>query len=54
MGWGHLKIFFSRTIGPILIRLDTDYPWVMGIQISSKEGDNLFPRGDNRESVKIH
>jgi hypothetical protein len=25
MGWGHLKIF-SRTIGPILTRLDTNHP----------------------------
>jgi hypothetical protein len=30
MGWGHLKIFFSRTIGPILTRLDTNYPWIKG------------------------
>jgi hypothetical protein len=27
MGWGHLKIFFSRTTGPILIRLGTNHPW---------------------------
>jgi hypothetical protein len=54
MGSGHIKIFFSRTIGPILTRLDTNYPWVMGIQISSKEGDSPFPRGDNSERVKIH
>jgi hypothetical protein len=26
MGWGHLKIFFSRTTGPILTRLGTDHP----------------------------
>jgi hypothetical protein len=26
MGWGLLKIFFSRTTGPIIIRLDTNYP----------------------------
>jgi hypothetical protein len=25
MGWGHLKIFFSRTSGPILTRLGTDH-----------------------------
>jgi hypothetical protein len=25
MGWGHLKIFFSRTTGPISIRLGTNY-----------------------------
>jgi hypothetical protein len=27
MGWSHLKIFFSRTTGPILIRLGTNHPW---------------------------
>jgi hypothetical protein len=54
MGWGHLIIFFSRTIGPILARLGTNCPWVKGIQIYSKEGDSPFPRGDNSERVKIH
>jgi hypothetical protein len=46
--------FFSRTNGPILIRLGTNYPWVKGIQVCSKEGDSPFPRGDNKEKVKIH
>jgi hypothetical protein len=27
MGCGHLKIFFSRTTGPILIWLGTNHPW---------------------------
>jgi hypothetical protein len=54
MGWGHLKIFFSRTIGPILTRLGTNCPRLKGTQICSKEGDNPFPRGDNSERVKIH
>jgi hypothetical protein len=27
MGWGHLKILFSRTTGPILTRLGTNHPW---------------------------
>jgi hypothetical protein len=49
MGWGHLKIF-SRSIGPIITRLDTNYPWVKGIQICSKEGDSSSPRGDNSKS----
>jgi hypothetical protein len=31
MGWGHLKIFLFRTIGPILTRLGTNHPWVKGI-----------------------
>jgi hypothetical protein len=26
----------------------------MGIQVCSKEGDSLFPRGDNSERVKIN
>jgi hypothetical protein len=26
IGWGHLKIFLSRTTGPILTRLGTDHP----------------------------
>jgi hypothetical protein len=54
MGWGHIKIFFSRITGPILTRLGTNYPWVKGIHICSKEGDSLFPRGYNTERVKIH
>jgi hypothetical protein len=28
---GHLKIFFSRTTGPILTRLGTNHSWVKGI-----------------------
>jgi hypothetical protein len=47
MGWGHLKIFFSRTVGPILMRLGTDHPLVKGIQVCSNEGDNPSPKGDN-------
>jgi hypothetical protein len=31
IGWGHLKIFFSRTTGPILTRFNTNLPWVEGI-----------------------
>jgi hypothetical protein len=54
MGWGHLKIFFSRTTWPILTRLGINYPWVKGIQIYSKEGDSPSPREDNSERIKIH
>jgi hypothetical protein len=42
MGLGHLKIFFSRTTGPILSRLGTNHPWVKGVQVCSKEGIALF------------
>ena len=45
MGWGHLKIFFSKTTGPILTRLGTNHPWVKGIQVCSKEGDSPSPKG---------
>jgi hypothetical protein len=54
IGWGHLKILFYRTTGPILTRLGTNQSWVKGIQVCSKEGDSPFPRGDNSERVKIH
>jgi hypothetical protein len=51
---GHLKIFFSRTSGPILTRLGTHHPWRERIQVSLKEGDRPSPRGDDSERVKIH
>jgi hypothetical protein len=54
MGWDHLKIFFSRTTGPILTKLGTNHSWVKGIQDCSKERDSPSPRGDNSERVKIH
>jgi hypothetical protein len=54
MGWGHLKIFFSRTTGPVLTRLGTNYSWRERIQLSLKEGDSPSLRGDNSERVKIH
>jgi hypothetical protein len=54
MGWGHLKIIFFRTTGSILTRLCTNHPWRERIQVSLKEGNSHFPRGDNSERVKIH
>jgi hypothetical protein len=33
MGWCHLKIFFSRTTGPILTRLGTNHSWGEEIQV---------------------
>jgi hypothetical protein len=54
MGWDHLKIFFSRTTRPILIRLGTKHPWGKWIQVCSNEVDNISSRGDNSERVKIH
>jgi hypothetical protein len=54
MGWGHLKIFFSRTTGSILTRFKTNHPWRERIQDCSKEGDYPSPRGDNSKRVKMH
>jgi hypothetical protein len=52
--WKFLKIFFSRTTGPILTTLGTNHPWREGIQVCSKEGNCPSPRGDSSERVKIH
>jgi hypothetical protein len=54
IGWGLLKIFFSRTTGPIIIRLGTNHPLGKGIQVTSNEGDSPYPRGDKSKRVKIH
>jgi hypothetical protein len=54
MGRGHLKIFFSRTIGPILTRLGINHPWEEGIQVCSNKGDCPSPRGDDSKRVKRH
>jgi hypothetical protein len=51
---GHLKIFFSRTTGPILTIFGTHDPWREKIQVSLKDGDSPSPRGDNSERVRIH
>jgi hypothetical protein len=42
MGWGLLKIFFSRTTEPILTRLNTNHPYVERIQVCSNEGKTLL------------
>jgi hypothetical protein len=44
---------FSRTTGPILTRLGTNYPWGEGILNCSNEGDLLYPSGDESKRVKI-
>ena len=48
------KIFFSRTTGPISIKLGTIHSRVKGIQVRSNEGLRPFPGGDNNEIGKIH
>jgi hypothetical protein len=54
MGWGHLKIFFSRTTWPILTRVGTNCPLGKGIQVCSNKGGSSSPRGYNRKRVKTH
>jgi hypothetical protein len=55
MGWVHLKIFFSRTTGPILTRINIKLIILgEGIQICSNEGDCPSPRGDNSKRIKVH
>ena len=50
--WWNVKVFFSRTTGPISTKLCTKHPWVKGIQVCSNEGPRPFPRGDNYEIAK--
>ena len=40
--------------GPISTKLTTKHSWVMKIQVCSNEGSRPFPRGDNKEIMKIH
>jgi hypothetical protein len=54
MGWNHLKIFFHRTIWPILTNFGANPPWVKGIQVFSKEGNIPSPREDYSERLKMH
>ena len=54
MGSGNLRIFFSRTTGPILSRLGTEHPWAKGTQNCTNEGQPPSRRGDNSKRVKIH
>jgi hypothetical protein len=54
IGWGHLKIFSSRTPGPILTTLGTNHFRMKGIQVYPNEGDSPYPRGNNSKRVKIH
>ena len=49
-----LKIFFSRTTGPISTKLGTKYAWVKGESRGYSKWPCPFPRGDNYEIAKIH
>jgi hypothetical protein len=42
MGWGYLKIFFSKTTSPIVTRLITNHPWGEGIQVFQMKGKALL------------
>ena len=50
--WQNLKIFFSRTNGPISTKLGTKSPWVKGIQVCANERPCPFRRGDNYKIAK--
>ena len=50
----HLKIFFTRTTGPISSKLSKKYSLVQGIQVCSNEDPNSFRRGNNFKTAKIH
>ena len=45
--WRNLKIFFSRTAGPILTKFGTKHPWVKGIQVFSNEESFNFHKVNN-------
>ena len=49
-----LKFFFSRTTGPISIKLGRKHPCVTGIQNYTNNDDRPFPRGDNSEMYKYN
>jgi hypothetical protein len=53
MGWDLLKIFFSRTTGPILTSLGRNYPRVKGIKVCSNEGDSPSLRFNCRLLVQF-
>jgi hypothetical protein len=45
-----LKIFFSRTIKPISIKLDTNHPCIKGIQVCAKY---FFSRTTRPEKLRF-
>jgi hypothetical protein len=53
IGWGHSKIFYSRSTGPSLTRLGTIHPQRKGIQACSNKGDSPSPSGDYSKRVKM-
>ena len=51
--WRNLKIFISRTTGPISTKLGTKHPWVKGNLVYTNEGPCPFPREENHKIAKI-
>ena len=50
----HIFIFSYRITGPNSTKHGLKHPWVVGIEVSSKEGPRPLPRGDKRKIAKIH
>ena len=50
--WKYLKIFFSRTTGPIFTKHGTKHPWMEEIHVYSNERPRPFSRGNNSKTVK--
>jgi hypothetical protein len=48
-----LKVFLSRTCTPNSITLNTNYPWVKEIQVSSNKEPGPLQRGDNHKNVNM-
>ena len=42
--WQNLRIFFSRTTGPISTKPDTKHPWVKGIQSYTNKDHSILKR----------
>lgn len=41
-------------MGHLKKKLNTNHPWVTGVQVSSKKGPYSHPKGDGDEKAKIH
>jgi hypothetical protein len=48
-----LEKIFSKTIRPILIRLNADYPCMKAIRVCLDKGTNPHQRGDNHKNANI-
>jgi hypothetical protein len=47
-------MFYSRTSRPNSIKLNTNYPLMKGIKVSSNKGPGTIQRGDNHKNVLGH